>query len=399
MVYSVIGSNFGDEGKGLATDYLASKAGTSLVVRHNGGAQSGHTVELSGPDVKRFVFHELSSGSFRHADTYWAETYFPDMYKLDEEIEAFHDMEGFFPCIYASPDCNITTIDDILLNMLFESEREQRHGSCGMGINEADLRKKAGFGITFKELFSYDEYSLYLKLLRIRRNYSDQRRSGASTGTYLDMLTDDMVLMNFAEKVIRNRKYVTICNDAKELFHKYDRVIFEGGQGLQLDSEMEANQPHVTASRTGLNNVLKILKMVNIKLDEAIYVSRTYLTKHGAGPLANENSKIKEKYGIVDNTNVENEWQGAIRYATWDNPRKSVFAVKQDLQCCPYPIRTSQFITHLNETGDRVLFAGGDLSIAEYMNHADIRSVFDSYYLSRTPFSEDVIKVDTKTES
>ena len=57
-ICAVIGKNFGDEGKGLAVDYLSlqAKGGPVLVIRHNGGAQSGHTVDL--PD-KRFVFHEL----------------------------------------------------------------------------------------------------------------------------------------------------------------------------------------------------------------------------------------------------------------------------------------------------------------------------------------------------
>ena len=59
-IKAVIGKNFGDEGKGLATDYLAmlsKRAGHScIVVRHNGGAQAGHTVEASG---KRFIFREF----------------------------------------------------------------------------------------------------------------------------------------------------------------------------------------------------------------------------------------------------------------------------------------------------------------------------------------------------
>ena len=79
-IKAVIGKNFGDEGKGLATDYLAmlsKRAGHScIVVRHNGGAQAGHTVEASG---KRFIFREISSGTLRGADTLWAPTFMPDL--------------------------------------------------------------------------------------------------------------------------------------------------------------------------------------------------------------------------------------------------------------------------------------------------------------------------------
>ena len=77
-ITAVVGKNFGDEGKGLATDYLSmlsQKADRScIVVRHNGGAQAGHTVERKD---KRFVFRELSSGSMRGAVTFWAETFIP----------------------------------------------------------------------------------------------------------------------------------------------------------------------------------------------------------------------------------------------------------------------------------------------------------------------------------
>ena len=82
-IRAIIGKGFGDEGKGLATDFFCCKVPGTLVIKHNGGAQAGHTVETQG---KRFVFHQLSAGSFRMADTYWADSYYPDLYKLGEEI-------------------------------------------------------------------------------------------------------------------------------------------------------------------------------------------------------------------------------------------------------------------------------------------------------------------------
>ena len=79
-IHIIIGKNYGDEGKGLAVDYFAGTAkrrGTPvLVVRHNGGAQAGHTVDRRNG---RFIFHQLSSGSFLGADTLWAKTFLPDL--------------------------------------------------------------------------------------------------------------------------------------------------------------------------------------------------------------------------------------------------------------------------------------------------------------------------------
>ena len=66
---AVIGANYGDEGKGLMTDYHAAPAGTAgIVVRFNGGAQAGHTVTT--PEGARHVFSHFGSGSLVGAATF-----------------------------------------------------------------------------------------------------------------------------------------------------------------------------------------------------------------------------------------------------------------------------------------------------------------------------------------
>ena len=67
--YAVLGASYGDECKGLTTDYLCSKTkGPVTVIRFNGGAQAGHTVQA--PNGTRHVFHHFSSGSMLGAQTY-----------------------------------------------------------------------------------------------------------------------------------------------------------------------------------------------------------------------------------------------------------------------------------------------------------------------------------------
>ena len=67
----VIGANFGDEGKGLATNFLAGNLDDNIVVRFNGGGQAAHTVELD--DGRRHIFHHISSGSFQGSPTFLTE--------------------------------------------------------------------------------------------------------------------------------------------------------------------------------------------------------------------------------------------------------------------------------------------------------------------------------------
>lgn len=443
---AVIGKNFGDEGKGLAVDFLADVPGRVLVIRHNGGAQSGHTVDR--PD-KRFIFHELSSGSFCHADTFWADTYFPDLYKLGEERDAFYEVAGFYPDIYSDENARITIIDDVLLNMAAESMRgDQRHGSCGMGIYEAQCRSEAGFAITIKELLSWTEEECLEKLHEIRSVYlprrlkelrdeisvqlqktelhdNSQERAGKTETLkawhsslecqdmrnvlpeeYAELLQSDAVLENAVKEIYRNLNYIKPVSDVSSFVRNYDRVIFENGQGLLLDSENKEFSPHVTASRTGLTNPCELLKRWAFTLDEAVYVTRSYVTRHGAGPLPCECDGVELGIMEEDHTNVENPWQGSLRYARHESAEHFVAAVREDFKNVTeyhllpdsqsskkHPLQApvcSIMITHLNETDNCVLCGECDYQVGEFCNLPVVRTTFERFYLSTTRYAKDI---------
>lgn len=405
----VIGKGFGDEGKGMAVDYLASRYNKTLVVRHNGGAQSGHTVEL--PD-KRFVFHELSSGSFRGADTFWADTYYPDMFKLGEEIEDYRVAIDEEPIIFADKNTQITIIDDVLINMAAETIRgEGRHGSCGMGIYEAFVRGEAGYGLTIGELIKMDEDLLVSRLEDIRREYVPNRLKELGIDVdklrkenreraieYLDMLNERAVLENVARVILKNMTYVKPVEDVKELFSRYEGVIFENGQGLLLDTDNEEYSPHVTASKTGLFNPCRLLKKIGENVDEVVYVTRTYVTRHGAGPLPNECDRLE--LGIVESdiTNIHNPWQGSIRYgrhSMLDEFHKDIKIDMENLNEMEGFTKCMLMITHLDETGGRVLCENEDVGVeafCERLRKNEMgRGMFDGYYLSWSRYG-DIIK-------
>lgn len=402
MIFSVIGSNYGDEGKGLITDYLSSLSPNTLVIRHNGGAQSGHTVELEN---KRFIFHELSSGSFRGADTYWADTYYPDLYKLSEEIDEYLMVNNCSKLnfkIFASPSTNITIIDDILLNMLYESLRgASRHGSCGMGINEADIRIKSGSGLSLGEIFCSSVDDFLLSLSKIRNTYINRRISeileefgyssedieGTEPYEYISLLRSEDVLINFATQVHENLKFIELIESEKDFLAGYDNVIFETGQGLCLDCELEANFPHVTASKTGLHNPIIFLNRLGLKLDRAVYVTRSYLTKHGAGPFSGEDINLK----FDDKTNIHNDWQGSIRFGRFRSISEIIDRISKDLsdECINVPT-VSLAITHLNETNGKILLKDSSIDVADFMKHETVIKTINSFYLSDSKFSHDI---------
>lgn len=409
---AVVGKNFGDEGKGMAVDYLSLISSRTLVVRHNGGAQSGHTVELkkrvNSEDFActgggRFVFHELSSGSLRHAGTLWIESFYPDLYKLGEEISDFEASFGFVPPIYAMENTCITVPDDILINMALESSRgEERHGSCGMGINECDIRTKSGYGLSLKEISDLNSEGLYKKLSEIRKTYTKGRLNeihncikGTASG-YMELLHNENVLMNAADTIIENFRYIRLMTEEslKELFTETDTLVFETGQGLLLDCDNEEYAPHVTASRTGIHNPCAFLKRFGLSLDEVLYVTRSYVTRHGAGKLPFECDRTALGSIEKDRTNEPNDWQGHIRYAAHESPEVFVSSVKKDISDYGHEaLKVSLLVTHLNETENYVVLNNRKISISDFASLPEIRSLFSDIYISSDFYAEDIKRI------
>lgn len=400
-VIAVIGKNFGDEGKGMAVDYFSLDSGRTLVIRHNGGAQSGHTVVRKTPEKKRFVFHELSSGSCRGADTLWIDSFYPDIYKLGEEIDNFRETFGFCPNIYSLETVCVTTPDDVLLNMALESSRgSSRHGSCGMGINECDLRTKAGFGLKLGQICSMDADALYHAMLHIRKEYTTKRLQmmadtlDTETNEYVQLLSNNNILENAAYEIVSNMKYVKLLTEAdlQRKLQSTDTLIFEAGQGLLLDRNNVIYAPHVTASDTGLTNPCRFLSRLGSKLDEVVYMSRTYVTRHGAGPLPNECPKAALGDLTEDATNETNLWQGSLRYARHENEEAFVSEIQKDIASNNVKgCRISLFLTHLNETNGCVIMKDEAVRYEEFIKRPLISDTFDGVYISASEYSEDTI--------
>lgn len=396
----VIGKNFGDEGKGQTVSDLC-KGASALVVRHNGGAQAGHTVE---EESFRFVFHQMGSGSLWGAPTYWSHTFLPDLLKLGEEAREFA-REARPPVIYAHPDCACTVIYDVLLNSLAETLRgADKHGSCGMGIYEAVLRsRRPEYRLRLAEFGSSGENrvgSIVEKLRYIRREYVTGRLAELQ-GTFahkwqereirnwVDLIWDDNVLLNAAEEMCENFDRFVQLADRRELWQQYDRIVFENAQGLMLDEDNQAYFPHLTPSHTGLYNVVELLKELSGEISlEIIYVTRTYVTRHGAGRLDYECAREEICADMEDRTNVPNPWQDSLRYAKHPPMREFLHPVLKDLELLrdsgiaeKRPVKVTIRLTHLDETDGTILFADGAKPVCELMQDTNF-SQFNHLFMT-----------------
>lgn len=378
---AIIGKNYGDEGKGLLTSALSSFYHRSLIIKTNGGAQAGHTVESAEKNT-RFIHHQTGSGSEHGEDTLLSGTFHPDLFQLGKEISEFRERFGFLPKIFAEKNAYVTTIDDVLINMALETHRgSSRHGSCGMGINECFERCKSGFGVSLGEIAKFTAKEYFQRLKKIREEYTKKRLEELKLqgeGQYTEMLENDNVLLNFAEESIENLRLIELTDADEKFLKSYDALIFENGQGLLLDCDCLKNAPHLTSSKTGVSEPLSFLKKRRMKLDEAVYVTRTYITKHGAGPLENEFRREKHSAIEPDMTNEPNEWQGVIRYAYHKDTADFSEAIKDDLK--EAGIKPSLALTHLNETDGNILFKDGSVEATAFIEA--VKEEFENIYLS-----------------
>lgn len=308
----IIGSNFGDEGKGLMTDYFAHNLNNPIVIRFNGGSQAGHTVVDEKTNI-RHVFGHFGAGSLLNIPTYLSKYFIVNpltFYKEKAELMG----KGINPKIYADKKCLVTIPYDMLLNQLLEKNRgKDKHGSCGLGINETMQRSNYNmFKITIEDIMNCNYQSLFEKMKNIRDNYFIDKFKDLDINS--EYLGDDFIgySLNSMLSLLTEIDIV----DFDKIYQNYDSFIFEGAQGLMLHQSYKYF-PHVTHSKTGIENALDFIYEHNLELDlEAVYITRSYLTRHGAGPLEHESNKVYRN--IVDKTNIPNDFQGSLRFAPLD---------------------------------------------------------------------------------
>lgn len=314
----VIGAGYGDEGKGLFTQYFSSMSDKNIVIRFNGGAQAGHTI--ISENGERHVFGHFTANSFlKNAKGYLSKHFIVNPIMYLKELEQLNNL-GFYPTTACHSQAYITTPYDMIINQWLEFSRgiNLRHGSCGLGIGETVHRNEvAQHNFQIKDIIS--NVNLYDKMVELREFFKIRVKQ-LNLSEYLDkneiVLSDDLI-NNFISD-IEELKKTLICGIDKlsdSYFDEYD-IVFEGAQGLLLDQIM-GGFPHVTRSNTGLKNVIDICVENNISDIEVLYATRCYKTRHGAGVLKNE-LEGKPYKNIVDETNIDNEFQGSLRFAYID---------------------------------------------------------------------------------
>lgn len=322
----VIGANYGDEGKGLMTDALVRTLKAGTVVRFNGGAQAGHTVvvnDVSAAPVPsmRHVFKHLGAGTLAGADTLLTKDFIVNPILLRDEMSSLYQISSYaHRCsLVIDWDAPVTTHVDMLINQALERKRSNgRHGSCGVGINETVERSlNENYRLRANDL--NDQTLVAQKLKMIIDEYLPARMTNLGLSDQIDQVKKKSKECNpaFIDAVefLLNKAFIEPTSH-----HTFngEHVVFEGAQGLCLDQDSK-NFPYVTRSKTGCINALDFIERSSAGFDEVTfyYVTRCYLTKHGAGFLPYEQA-TPPFARIIERTNVSNEFQGDFRFALLD---------------------------------------------------------------------------------
>jgi adenylosuccinate synthase len=370
----VIGMNYGDEGKGHIVDYLSDAS--TLVVRHNGGAQAGHAVVT--PSGDEHIFHHFGSGALRGARTLLARRFILNPIIFMQELSELLPLVAMRETLI-DPRCIVTTPYDMMINK-YLSAMKGAHDTVGVGINETVERCQYDqIALNARDLKERSDAELLARLKQIENEWIPFRleQLHIDKNTFKHWATK-FLATDLEKKYIDYTKWMIersmIWEDANviERFVAKDsnrHIVFEGAQGMLLDQRRKKFHPYLTRSNTGVRNALRIIKDIKQPVDgEVIIVSRSYLTRHGDGPMLNDTEPVR---GLGDATNPENEFQGKMRFGTLD-ANWYAEAVEEIRQECDY--RVSVAMTCLDQTKGKVDFWNGDTVHVNDLKDVDLIS-------------------------
>lgn len=275
----VIGSQWGDEGKGKVVDYLAEQA--NVVVRYSGGNNAGHTVVVKDEAYKLQL---LPSGILYKGKT----CVLGNGVVIDPEA-ILKEINGMKERGIDTSSLRISTRAQVLLpyhRRQDEAEEvargEFKIGTTKRGIGPCYMDKVARCGIRIVDLMDPEEFAAKLKHNLTAKNELLVKLYGAEPFEYEPMLKQYLA---FAEQL---RPYVAdttyLLNDALD---KGEKVLFEGAQATLLDLD-HGTYPYVTSSNPTAGGACTGAGVGPGKIDKVVGVVKAYTTRVGEGPFPTE---------------------------------------------------------------------------------------------------------------
>ncbi len=275
----VVGTQWGDEGKGKITDFLSQNA--EVVARYQGGNNAGHTIKFDGVTYK---LHLIPSGIFfQEKVCVLGNGMVIDPKAMVEELKYLDDKGVNTDNLRISNRAHVLLPYHIKLDMLQEEAKGvNKIGTTGKGIGPAYMDKAARVGIRVADLLDKDAFRE-----KLESNLEEKNRLFEKVYEIERMEVEDIIDEYYAYGQ-QLKKYVVdtsvVLNDALDAGR---RVLFEGAQGVMLDID-QGTYPFVTSSNPIAGGVTIGSGVGPSKIDHVVGVSKAYTTRVGDGPFPTE---------------------------------------------------------------------------------------------------------------
>jgi adenylosuccinate synthase len=284
---AVLGTQWGDEGKGKLVDFLAEPA--KAIVRFQGGDNAGHTVKV-GDEI--FKLHLLPSGILRKSKlAIIGNGVIVNPKVLLGEIEELESRGVSCSNLKISDRAHIIMPYHILLDGAEERLRAGKNvGTTGRGIGPCYSDKVSRIGLRMADLVDEQTFREKLKFAvdlknRVLRAYDMQECQSFAT-----------IAKEYIEYGKRLSRYITDTKAIlRDLVEKDSKILFEGAQGCLLDVDY-GTYPYVTASNTIAGNIANGSGVPPSAINAIIGIAKAYTTRVGSGPFPTE---LPEKEGVA----------------------------------------------------------------------------------------------------
>jgi adenylosuccinate synthase len=276
----VIGTQWGDEGKGKIVDLLTDRA--SAVARFQGGHNAGHTLVVGG---KKTVLHLIPSGVLRDGVMCLiGNGVVLSPSALLEELQMLEN--NGVPArerLRISEACSLILPYHAALDHARERARGSKAiGTTGRGIGPAYEDKISRRGLRLGDLFHRERFAAKLGEVLDYHNFCLQHYFKADPVDFQKVLDESMAMADVLRPMVA---------DVTEMLHQYrdrgENVMFEGAQGALLDID-HGTYPYVTSSNTTAGGAATGSGMGPAYFDYILGITKAYTTRVGAGPFPTE---------------------------------------------------------------------------------------------------------------
>ncbi len=275
----VVGSQWGDEGKGKITDFLSQNA--EVVARYQGGNNAGHTIVFGG---KKYKLHLIPSGIFFNDKIcVIGNGMVIDPKALVTELQYLHNEGVNTDNLRISNRAHVILPYHLKIDELDEERKgANKIGTTKKGIGPAYMDKAARIGIRIADLLDREEFERKLTQNLAEKNRILEKLYDAEGFKIEDILDE---YYNYGQQFA---KYVcdtsVVLNDALD---EGRRVLFEGAQGVMLDID-QGTYPFVTSSNPVAGGVTIGSGVGPSKINHVVGVCKAYTTRVGDGPFPTE---------------------------------------------------------------------------------------------------------------